>query len=78
MLILTKQSTQKIIRSTDLLDKLIIHAEIADSRTVDLYSRLINTLNLSPDLGDRLKQNIDVPYIWQILDQYSFISHNGC
>ena len=76
--ILAKQSTKKIIRSTDLLDKLIIHAEIADSRTVDLYSRLINTLNLSPDLGDRLKQNIDVPNIWQILDQYSFISHNGC
>ena len=48
MLVLAKQSTKKIIRSTDLLDKLIIHAEIADSRTVDLYSRLINTLNLSP------------------------------
>ena len=47
MLVLAKQSTKKIIRSTDLLDIFIINTEIADGRTVDLYSRFIDTLNLS-------------------------------
>ena len=47
MFILTKQSTKKIIRSTDLLDKFIIHTKITNGRAVDLYSRFIDTLNLS-------------------------------
>ena len=68
MLVLAKQSTKKIIRSTDLLDIFIINTEIADGRTVDLYSRFIDTLNLSTNLCNSLKQNIDVPHIWQILN----------
>lgn len=50
------------------VDKFIIYTEIADGRTVDLYSRFIYTFNLGTDLRDCLKENIDISYIRQILN----------
>lgn len=68
MFIFSEQCAQKIIRCSDLLDKFIIYTEIADGRTVDLYSRFIYTFNLGTDLRDCLKENIDISYIRQILN----------
>ena len=78
MFVFTKKCSQQIVGSSDLLDILIINTYISNCRSVNLYSRFINTVYLCSNTSDCFKQYIDIPYIRQILYQNRLISHYGC
>ena len=78
MFVLTKKCSQQIVGSSDLLDIFIINTYISNCRSVNLYSRFINTVYLCSNTSDCFKQYIDIPYIRQILYKNRLISHYGC